>query len=147
MAIEVKDTHILGLTPKEQFLIKILLSNLLAGYIDKSIKEASDLTSPEAIESKASLTVGLFNKYNDITDMLCPESLISRAKPKVLLIGEGMMKYIVIACNGYDPKNNYLSPGHKQMLVNGYESIRKKVLDSAQFQYSRSEIDKANGGK
>lgn len=97
--------------------------------------------SQEAVDAKAAMAVGLFNRYNDFIDMLCPESLIARAKPKVLLIKEQMMRYLVLAFNGYDPKRCYLGTEHRQMLANSFEPLKTKVMSSAQFLYSHAEIE------
>jgi hypothetical protein len=137
------DTHVIGLSPREQFLVKLVLANLLAGHLDRTVQDASMLVDEAAITTKSNVTINLFNRYNDFLDLLCPESMIPRAKAKVLLLREPMMKYLVAAVNGYDPKSCYLGAEHKVMLVNTFEPLKAKVLSSANYKYSMQEIETA----
>jgi len=143
MVLAQRDTYVIGLSPREQYCVKLLLSNLMSGYLDKTVQEASMIDSQEGVDKRTSITLNFFNRYNDFCDLLCPESMIGRAKPKVLLLKEAMMKYLVSAVNGYDVKNNYLGTEHRNMLANNFEALKKKVLDSAQHTYSKQEIEAA----
>lgn len=143
MAFDGTNVHVLGLNPRDQFLIRLVLTNLLAGYIDKSIQEASTMSSQDGADQRASQTIGLFMRYCDFADMLCPEGMLGRARPKVLMIKPQMMKYIVMAFNAYDHYNNYLSIEHRAILAATFEPLRKKIADSAQFTYDRYEIEMA----
>jgi len=143
MAFDGNNVHILGLSPKEQFLLRLVLTNLVAGYIDKSVVESAggiqDLT-----DRKASQAVNFFIRYCDFVDMLCPESMLGKiSKGKVLMIKPQMMKYIVMAFNGYDPYNNYLSPDQRHILSSGFDSLQKKVAESFIYTYNRYEIERA----
>jgi hypothetical protein len=137
------NVHILGLNPLEQFLVKLVLSNLMAGYLDKAIQDAPGIDNDDAVRSKATAVLNFFEKYNSFTDMLCPESMLGKGKPKVLMIKPGMMKYVVMAFNGYMANNNYLSHEHRQMLDRQFPSLKKRVLESSGYTYNRIEIEKA----
>jgi len=140
--------HVLGLNPREQFLLKLILSNLVAGYIDKSVQESMLFKTGTAVEQRASMANGLFWRYVDFCDLLCPESMLGRGRPKVLIIEQRMMKYVVQAVNGYDPHDCLLSERHRGFLSNGFEELQKKVVESSQFLYNQLEIDRArNSGQ
>lgn len=109
----------------------------------KTIHEMPSTTDSDAIESKSRIVLGVFRKFNDIIDLLCTESNIARARPKVLMFAPGVMKYIVMAFNGYDPSNNFLSPDERAMLHSNLEGLKKKVADSYKFTYNKWEIERA----
>jgi hypothetical protein len=136
-------SHVLGLNPREQYLVRILLSNLMAGYVDKAIQEAPMMKTMEAADKKAAGALTLFWRYNEMCDLLCPESMLGRARSKVIMLDSSMMKYLVMAAQGFDPRNNMLSDKHRGYLQSGFEDLKKKIVDSAQFTYSQWEIDKA----
>jgi hypothetical protein len=141
-----KNVHVLGLSPREQYSLRLVLGNLMTGFIDKSIQEAADLKDSESVTEKCSRVIGLFNRYNDFIDMLCPGDMIAKCKPKVLLIKPQLMKYIVLAVNGYDTKNNYLGTEHRRALDFNFSDLKKKVLETSQYTYDTAEIEKAKKG-
>lgn len=137
------DVHILGLTPREQFLTRLVMSNLVAGFLDKTVQETSLYKTQEAVDQRAASVVEMFAKYNDFIDMLCPESMLGRARSKVLLLKPQLMRYVLLAFNGYDHKNNYLRPEHRQHLYTSFELLNKKIVESAQHLYNKVEIERA----
>lgn len=143
MAFDSNNVHILGLDPRDQFLLRLVLSNFVAGYIDKSIQESVGTSLQDLSDRKAQQAVNFFTRYCDFADMLCPESMLGRARPKVLMIKPQMMKYIVMAFNGYDPYNNYLSTEQRGWLQGGFERLQKKVAESFLYTYNRYEIERA----
>jgi hypothetical protein len=134
--------HVLGLNPREQFLVRLLFSNLMAAYIDKSIQEAPMFKTPEAADHRAVGAVELFWRYNDICDLLCTEASISRSKSKMLMLDGRMMKYLLLAANGYDSRNCLLNDRQRGYLENGFEELKEKIVDSSYFTYDKWEIDR-----
>lgn len=140
--------HVLGLNPREQFLLKLVLSNLMAGYIDKSIQESAMYKTDEAVDQRCAMTNGLYWRYVEFVDLLCPESMLGRGKSKVILVEQKMMKYLALAVSGYDPRECFLSDRHRGYLNSGFDELKKKVVESAQFTYNHGEIERArNSGQ
>lgn len=138
-----QQVHILGLSPKEQYLLRILLGNLMAGYLDKSLQESGALRTQDQYDAKSAQMIELFNRYNDMVDMLCTEHTVNFTKPKVIKIKPFTMKYILAAVNGYDPKQNFLGTEHNRSLANGFLFLKEKILMSAKFVYQQDEIERA----
>lgn len=143
MAFDQNNVHILGLTPKEQYLLRLIMTNLMAGYIDKAIGDAAANENLVSIDKSAQRTVALFMRYCDFVDMLCPESMLGRARSKVLMIKPELMKYVLGACNGWDAYNNYLTNEQRGMLAGSFESLHKKIAESYQYTYNKWEIERA----
>lgn len=142
MTFDGNNVHILGLDPREQYLLRLLMTNLMAGYIEKSVSEATHSSSLETSDKTASQAVALFIRYTDFVDMLCPESMLGRAKAKVLMVKPELMRYVTLAVNGWDPYNNYLAADQKEYLAAGYDALNKKVAESCDYTYNRWEIEK-----
>lgn len=141
-----KLVHILGLSTREQYQLRLLMSNLMAGYIDKSICEAP-WANADSVATKADNTIKFFQRYVEFCDMLCPESMMGRGKPKVMMIGATIMKYLVLAVNGYDSKENYLNAEQRTALDPFFIALKKKVEESSQYKYNSWEIEKAKHAK
>jgi hypothetical protein len=140
--------HVLGLSPREQFLVRLLFSNLMAAYIDKAIQEAPVLKTQEASEASSSRTIDMFWRHNEICDLLCTEASMSRAKSKMIMLDSHMMKLLLFAVNGYDPRNCLLTDRQRGYLETGFDELREKVVDSSYFKYDKWEIDRVrNSGQ
>ena len=137
-----KGVHVLGLTAREQFMVKLVLANLLSSYLDKSMQEAAGVSS-EVAEAKAAQTLNLFNKYNDFVDLMCPQSMLAYGKNKLILVKPQMMRYLVIAFNGYDARNNYLGTEHNTTLRGSFDALKKKVMESNSYTFNAAEIERA----
>lgn len=136
-----KKYHVLGLTPREQLILRSLLFNAYAAWVDKVIKE-SHSSNEEQLDQKASYTYKLFCKYNDIIDLLANEENIGKSKPTCLVLNEEAIKLIGIAVRGFDEKNNYL--GDKaNYVMDYYPNLKEKVLQSIEHKYSKKEIEEA----
>lgn len=142
MNFDGNNVHILGLDPREQYLLRLLMTNLMAGYIDKTIADSATASSMDTSDKNATQAVGLFIRYADFVDMLCPESMLGRAKSKVLMIKPELMRYVTLAVNGWDAYNNYLAADQRNYLASGFDGLQKKVADSVHFTYNRWEIEK-----
>lgn len=141
-----KRVHVLGLVPREQILLKVILANLVAGFIDKSVIESPWVT-PDEVALKAESTVKLFQRYNEFCEMLCTESTMGRAKPKVLMLGPTLMKYCLLAAEGYDEQNNFLTKDQKDALAGQWYELKKKIVESSKHTYTSWEIEKARHTK
>jgi hypothetical protein len=141
-----KQIHILGLSTREQFLLKLLMSNLMAGYMEKAVSEAPWVTAEELALKTAGL-LKFFQRYVEFSDMLCPESMLSRGRPKILMLGSTLMKYLVLAANGYDTQDNYLSPDHRQLLESQFIALKNKIVESSHHTYTSWEVEKARNTK
>jgi hypothetical protein len=137
------NVHVIGLTPREQHSLRLVLSNLVAGLIDKSIQDATGNESATESAARSSKSITIFMKYNELSDLLCPGSMLAQGRPKVLLVQPLLMKYLVAAVNGYDPTSNYLNAEQVQILSKTFEFLKNKVLTVNQFTYSPEEIEKA----
>ena len=140
------DIHVLGLSPREQYLIKLVLGNLFAGYLEKTITESPGLKTQTDVDSKTHQALNFFKRYNNFSELLCPEGMLGRARSKVLMVQPEMMRYLVTAFNGYDHHNNYLSPQQRAMTFSSFDALKKKIVDSSKYTYSKTEIEKARGG-
>ncbi len=147
MTFDGNNVHILGLSPAEQFALRLLMTNLMAGYIDKSVGEAAATSNMEASDNASRRATVLFLRFCDFIDMLCPESMLGKAKPKVLMVKPELMKYVALAANGWDPYNNYLDGEQRQVVNNLFDGINKKVAESLNHTYNRWEIEKEKNRK
>jgi hypothetical protein len=122
------------------------MSNLVAGYMDKAVNEAPWVT-PEELAIKTAGLLKFFQRYVEFTDMLCPESMLSRGRPKILMLGSTLMKYLVLAANGYDAHDNYLTTDHRQTLDSQFIALKNKIVESSQHMYTSWEVEKARNTK
>lgn len=142
-----EEVHILALTPKEQLIIRVLLSNLMSGYLDLSVQEVAMSYNEEDVTAKSKKVQIMFNRYNSCLDLLCPESMLARAKSKVILLKPTMMKYLLAGFMGYDKKENFLSQEHRDLVDSGFDHLSKKVVESGGFTYNKFEIERAKNSK
>jgi hypothetical protein len=122
------------------------MTNLMAGYIDKAVGDAANIRTLEVVDKAAQRTVSLFTRFCDFVDMLCPESMLGRAKPKVLMIKPELMKYVVGACNGWNAYNNYLNSEQRSMVAGSFDAINMKIVESYKYTYNKWEIEGARKG-
>jgi hypothetical protein len=145
MSLE-KTAHVLGLSVREQILLRLLLYNLMAGYIHKSIMDAP-WVSPDELALKDTNALKFFERYTDFCDMLCPESMLAKGRPKLMMVGTTLMKYLVIAVNGYDASECYLTDDQKRVLESQFVAFKEKILDSSKFLYTSWEVEKMKNTK
>lgn len=142
MTFDGNNVHILGLNPTEQYVLRLLMTNLMAGYIEKAVSDAGHANSMDVTDANAKRSTLLFLRFCDFTDMLCPESMLGRARAKVLMVKPELMQYVILAFNGWDPYNNYLDKGQREMVTGQFDTMNKKVAESMNYTYNRWEIEK-----
>lgn len=138
--------HVLALNPSEQVTLRSLLFNTYAGWVDKHLKEGYD-RSPQEREQIASYTFNLFRRYNDIIDLLVSSENMKGAKPVCLILSKEGMKFIEIAVKGFDEKRNYLNQKNIEQVKRNFDKVKARALESAGFDYSKKEVDEAQGKK
>lgn len=134
--------HVLGLSPREQLALRCLLFNAFAAWMDKVVKDASSFTVEES-NQKSSYTYKLFCRYNDLLDILASEETMSNAKPRCLILTADAIRLVGIAVRGFDEKSHYLASAQVNQIKSSFSSVKEKVESSAQYSYTRDEIDKA----
>ena len=134
--------HVLGLTPREQLAMRFLLKNAYVGWVDKVISEAQSFNTAER-EEKSSYTLKLFDRYNEIVQLLTTKEKYLKAKGVCLLLGSEGMKFVEIATKAFDAKNSYLTTKEVEMIKDSYDEIAEKIKVVVNYTYTKDEIEKA----
>lgn len=145
MKAEETKFHVLGLSPRQQMMLRILLYNLYCGFIDKSMRDVYQTENDNTYKVKTQMALSTFERYNQVIDLLANRSTIAKAKSKLLTIAPVMMKNIMIAVHGFDQENCYLDKDDINYIKSGFNELHEKITESIKHTYTMSEIEKIKG--
>jgi hypothetical protein len=141
--------HVLSLTVRQQAAVRLMLFNLFANFIRKSMEDLQDFLYSEEgssrIQAKYHMIIENLEKYDDFTDVFCSRQQTARAETRMITLSSEAMRHIQLAMKGFDRTQCHLGAGDVQYVISEFDKLKKLVEQSSQFMYSSEEIKR--GGK
>ena len=137
-----KQQHVLGLDPRQQLCLRLLLYNMYCGFLRKMLSDVFASERIEVLEAKTTLTLATFDKYNQLIDLLANSDNFHKCKSKVIMVYPVMMKNLVVAVQSFDEQSHNLDSGELYYVNQEFAKVREKVLKSYEFLYTEEEITK-----
>ena len=137
-----KVSHVLGLSPRQQVCLKLLLYNLFCSFIENTIKDVSENKDEYVATVKRQLALTAFDRYDQLCSLLANHSTISKTPSKMISCPSTTMDYIWAAVNGFDPKDSYLDDKDINYVNSEHKNLIEKVTESRKFTYTAEEIAK-----
>jgi len=143
MSTNPENTHVVKLSPVEQLALRYLMLNIYSGWMDRAIKDVGGLDDETFINKKASTTLTVFSRMNQLLDFLPTKHFYKKFKDQVLYIQPLTMTYINSALAYYSPQRNYLTKDENIYVQSVLEPLKEKIRQSSLNKYTKEEIDNA----
>jgi len=138
-----KGVHVMGLQPKQQAVMSLVLLNFLMILTQKLFDDVADEMTVECAEVKKAVAIKAIGMFYSLIDVLATQSSYSRAKPKVVAVNTTAIQNILTAIEAFQPNNNYLEQSESNFVMTELKSIEKVANESFKHTYSEEEIRKA----
>lgn len=139
--------HVITLTPKQQFIMNLLLQNFFLKSLSRSMSYLSDNVGhpkiEELIQAKSKFMAKNFKQFNDFAEVLSTRSGIARGKTKMLTLNSEGVQVFDLAISNFESDQIYLDEQEVNQIKHEIGNLKKMVQDCATYVYTSEEIKKA----
>lgn len=140
---EEQSYHVLSLTPKQQYALRLLLFDLYCNFMKKQLEDVAEGSTEEMVRVKSTLLISTFEKYNQMIDMLTNRVEMYKTTTKVLTLAPVIMKNISTAIDSFSLQNTNVTSGSDvYCITQELQSLKTRVNESKQYRYTMEEIEK-----
>lgn len=133
--------HVIGLSVRNQLTLRLLLNNLLSGFIKKQLIELKQRPDADMLALKTALTQKALEDFNALTNLLANPENAAKSKSKMLKISPRYMRHLVLAVQGFNPDENELNFKDLRYVTDGFDGLASIIEQSAMYTYTDLEID------
>ena len=138
-----KVVHVIGLQPRQQGALSLILLNFLMMFAQKMFNDIEDDMSISTVESKKTSMLKAIENFYSLIDVLSTSKNYVRAKPKLVALSPTGMKNISTAIEAMMPTENFLERSEVELVMSEYKNLERVVKESLKHTYTEEEIKKA----